>query len=311
MRPSVAEIRTRTYKARDAWWTVLLVDPVAVHLVRLIAPYRWITPNLITTTAFLFGLGAAACFATLTPAGLAAGALLFHVSFILDCIDGKIARLNGTGSMFGSWLDYVFDRLRVLACSLVLFIAAYALTDNLIFLAAGFAVNFMDMFRYLNALQVYRVNTETREKLAAAREKAGIVVEADPDNPDEAAVNLGDRSMLVLGGGENSKAISAFMRFRTGLRRGRIRPHLVSGIEFQMFVFIVGPLVAAATGTPYALIWVTAAATALVLAFELAIIYMLYRSTKGAARQIKQLTTQAEAHIPAPRSGEPASVLSH
>src|SRR3712207_8819073 len=41
------------------------------------------------------------------------GALLFHLSFVLDCMDGKIARLNGTGSPFGSWLDYVFDRLRV------------------------------------------------------------------------------------------------------------------------------------------------------------------------------------------------------
>ncbi len=311
MRPSVAEIRTRTYKARDAWWTVLLVDPVAVHLVRLIAPYRWITPNKITTTAFLFGCGAAYGFSTLTATGLLVGALLFHISFILDCIDGKIARLNGTGSMFGSWLDYVFDRLRVLACSLALFIAAYALTDNLWFLAAGFAVNFMDMFRYLNALQVYRVNTETREKLQAAREAAGIVTVVDPDNPDEAAANAGDRSMLVLGGGEQNKAISSFMRFRTWLRNGRIRPHLVSGIEYQMFVFIVGPIVAALAGTVDALIWVTAASTGLVLLFELAIIYMLYRSTKGAGRQIKALQAQAEARIPAPRSGEPATVSAH
>jgi phosphatidylglycerophosphate synthase len=27
-----------------------------------------------------------------------AGAVLFHLSFVIDCMDGKIARLNGTGS---------------------------------------------------------------------------------------------------------------------------------------------------------------------------------------------------------------------
>ena len=47
-RLSLDEIRDRTYKDRDAWWTVWLVDPLAARLVRLVAPYRWITPNLLT-----------------------------------------------------------------------------------------------------------------------------------------------------------------------------------------------------------------------------------------------------------------------
>ena len=60
-RLSLGEIRTRTYKDRDAWWTVWLVDPLASRLVWLVAPYRWITPNRLTIAAFLFGVGAAAC----------------------------------------------------------------------------------------------------------------------------------------------------------------------------------------------------------------------------------------------------------
>ncbi|MFL5286419.1 MAG: hypothetical protein ACJ8AW_36945, partial [Rhodopila sp.] len=31
---TLQEIRERTYKPRDAWWTVLLVDPLAARLVR-------------------------------------------------------------------------------------------------------------------------------------------------------------------------------------------------------------------------------------------------------------------------------------
>src|SRR3954447_20267970 len=61
-RSSLQDIREQTYKVRDAWWTVLLVDPLAVRLVRLVAPYRWITPNLLTVLAMLLGVGSAACF---------------------------------------------------------------------------------------------------------------------------------------------------------------------------------------------------------------------------------------------------------
>ena len=101
-RLTLQEIRDRTYKDRDAWWTVWLVDPVASRLVRLVAPYRWITPNRLTMTAFVFGLAAAACFAQQDRAWLVAGAVLYHLSFVIDCMDGKIARLNGTGSISAS-----------------------------------------------------------------------------------------------------------------------------------------------------------------------------------------------------------------
>ena len=80
------DIRDRTYKSRDAWWTVILVDPLAVRLVRLVAPYRWITPNLLSGLAFVMGLGAAWCFAQADRWWLVAGALLFHLSFVVDCM---------------------------------------------------------------------------------------------------------------------------------------------------------------------------------------------------------------------------------
>ncbi|MGW0537187.1 CDP-alcohol phosphatidyltransferase family protein, partial [Streptomyces sp. NPDC003032] len=61
--PPLAEVRRITQKKRDAWWTVLLVDPVATPLVRFTAMRTRITPNQITWGAFLLGLGSAACFA--------------------------------------------------------------------------------------------------------------------------------------------------------------------------------------------------------------------------------------------------------
>src|SRR5690606_27356459 len=95
---TLQEIRERTYKVRDAWWTVWLVDPIASRLVWLVSPVRWLTPNVLTFIAFLLGVGSAACFAQGDRAWLVAGALLFHLSFVFDCMDGKIARLKGNGS---------------------------------------------------------------------------------------------------------------------------------------------------------------------------------------------------------------------
>ncbi|MFS2294977.1 MAG: CDP-alcohol phosphatidyltransferase family protein, partial [Actinomadura sp.] len=51
------DVRQRTYKARDAWWTVLLVDPLASRLVKFTANRTRITPNQLTVGALILGLG--------------------------------------------------------------------------------------------------------------------------------------------------------------------------------------------------------------------------------------------------------------
>jgi phosphatidylglycerophosphate synthase len=98
---TLLDVRSRTYKARDAWWTVFLVDPLAGRLVVTTANRTSVTPNQITWGAFVLGLGSAWCFLRAEWPWLIAGAVLYHVSFVLDCMDGKIARLKGTGTVLG------------------------------------------------------------------------------------------------------------------------------------------------------------------------------------------------------------------
>jgi phosphatidylglycerophosphate synthase len=256
---TLQEIRERTYKPRDAWWTVLLVDPLASRLVRIVAPHRRITPNMLTTVATILGLAAAACFAQQTRWWLVAGALLFHVSFVVDCMDGKIARLNGTGSLFGAWFDFVFDRLRVFACALTLFGGQYLGTDRDIYLWLLAVVIFLDLFRYLNGSQMTKVRTEMRERLADAR---GLPDASEtPEIPAEAPTSLK-------------------RRVADALRDNRIRTHLFSGIEYEMTVFIIAPL----TGW---LIPVTVVAGSLLLVFEAWLIYKFYRHTQAFPSQLE------------------------
>ena len=272
-RVALVEIRSRTYKARDAWWTVALVDPLASRLVRLVSPWRRVTPNRLTVGAFLVGVAAAACFWQQSYPWLVAGAVLFHLSFVIDCMDGKIARLNGTGSVFGAWLDYVFDRLRVVVCTIGLFGGQYARTGHLAYLWVAGLVIFLDLFRYLNALEMKQIKATMRERLAV--ETGAAVAEETDEEQTVGAARAEAIDVYADFRGRHGRAV----RIRNLLVRHRIRAHLVSGIEFQMGVFVVAPLTTA-------LVVVPVVSGVLLAGFELLLIYKLYAATRSFERHV-------------------------
>jgi phosphatidylglycerophosphate synthase len=297
-RPSLAELRAATYKRPDAWWTVLLVDPLAVRLLRSMVRVRWITPNRITVSAFVLSLGAAGCYLAGTRAWLVLGAALYYVGFLLDCVDGKLARWQGSGTLFGAWLDYIFDRLRVLVCTLALMGGQYLRTGQGVYLALGVVVVFLDMFRYLDSLHMEKVKAQMSENLRRAT--------ADVSVGDAAA---GEASAADGRPGDAVNAswrrrFSAVVRFRAWTERHRIRPHLMSGVEFQMFVLVLAPLAGAVftgTGGAGGVLAVTVAACAVMLAFELSMVYKFWLSTRDYRRAMA-----AGPAVPGPTSEERA-----
>lgn len=68
-------------------------------------------PNDVTLMSLAAGLLSAWSMSLGSRAAMLAGALLLHLSFILDNCDGQIARLKNMQSRFGMWLDYVCDLL--------------------------------------------------------------------------------------------------------------------------------------------------------------------------------------------------------
>ncbi|MFI0486311.1 CDP-alcohol phosphatidyltransferase family protein [Actinomadura sp. 9N215] len=304
------DVRQRTYKARDAWWTVLLVDPLASRLVKLTANRTRVTPNQLTVGALVLGLAAGACFAVASWPWLLAGALLYHLSFTLDCMDGKIARLKGTGSVFGAWLDYIFDRVRVLVCAIALMAGQYQATGEAAYIWTALAVVFLDMLRYMDALEIYKVRAQMRDTLTAARAEAhtlevaaqradGHVDEdlrsAEGAFADDPEADMEDR---VVGDDPANAALQSgfyqrfpwYIRVRNVLMAGRIRPHLFSGIEFQMGVFIVAPIAAAIVSG--AIIPVVAVSAAGLLTFELIVIYKFWLAARDYSRNLTKLNTK-------------------
>ncbi|MGA4838927.1 CDP-alcohol phosphatidyltransferase family protein [Streptomyces sp. G45] len=350
--PPLAEVRRVTQKKRDAWWTVLLVDPLATPLVRQTALRTRVTPNQITWGAFLLGLGSAVCFAFGDWRWLVLGAVIYHLSFVLDCMDGKVARLTGQGSVFGAWLDFVFDRIRVMVCAVALMGGQYERTGDVVYVWLALVVVGLDTLRYINSLEIFKVRHTMRKQIKARmraarraenqaelafmedllrenpeadveRDLARAVAEAPGDDagpgggtqpggdagrggdtaeaPD-GAEGLGGRpggaGDAPAGGAGGAQAVTAarapqvvdlhqefrsrfpaYLRARSFLLRHRIRTHLVSGVEFQMGVFIIGPLFDVVVPA-------TIVSGALLLVFELAIVYKLLLSTRDFTRTI-------------------------
>ncbi|MGW0606403.1 CDP-alcohol phosphatidyltransferase family protein [Streptomyces sp. NPDC002644] len=322
---SLKAVQHLTCKKRDAWWTVFLVDPLATRLLLVLAKFRFVTPNGVTWAALVFGLASAGFFLAGDPLSLVIGAVIYHFSFVLDCVDGKLARLKGNGSLFGGWLDYVFDRVRVLCCALGLMGGQYLRTGEGVYLLAGLVVVFLDSLRYLDALQIYkmragmrgRIKKAVRARRAAAAAEQGLDADGRPvaasGDPESGVVFMEDLLRESESEGENDSNDEAearaeelragalaperqvidlhtefrskfpwYTRVRTALLERRVRPHLVSGIEFQMFVFIVGPLIGQ-------LLWTTAVAAVLMMAFELVIMYKFWLSTKDFNRVMAEL----------------------
>ncbi|MGW3513030.1 CDP-alcohol phosphatidyltransferase family protein [Streptomyces sp. NPDC000994] len=289
--PSLPEVRRLTEKRRDAWWTVLLVDPVATPLVRLTAKWTRVTPNQITWAALVLGIGAAACFAQGDWQWLVAGAVIYHVSFILDCMDGKLARLTGNGSAFGAWLDYIFDRVRVLICAIALMGGQFQKTDDVTYIWLALTVVFLDMLRYINALEIYKVRLNMRQKL---KERTDEMLFGEPVTGGEAPAD-GAQSASKPPTEEEEEAtaqvapailpavnphrtfitrLPGYVPLRDFLVSHRIRIHLFSGIEFQMTIFIIAPLL-------NSFVWPTITAGALLLIFEVLIVYRLVLAARN------------------------------
>ncbi|RJL30512.1 CDP-alcohol phosphatidyltransferase family protein [Bailinhaonella thermotolerans] len=98
-------------KGDDGWFTTYFVSSWSKYVV-LLAARLGLTPNAVTGISVGLAVLAAVWFGAGTRAGLIAGAVLVYLSFVLDCVDGQLARYTRRFSPMGAWLDATFDRVK-------------------------------------------------------------------------------------------------------------------------------------------------------------------------------------------------------
>jgi phosphatidylglycerophosphate synthase len=115
MPSEIAAIYRASKKKKDInWFTEHIARPPAAVVVYLLRGTR-ITPNQVTFLSALIAAGACAMFMFLPGhAWLIAAALVFELSFVLDCADGQLARLRKMASPLGHLLDFLMDELKAM-----------------------------------------------------------------------------------------------------------------------------------------------------------------------------------------------------
>jgi phosphatidylglycerophosphate synthase len=121
-----------------SWWASYGVLPLANRLVVLVCNYTELTPNQVTTVSSIFRVLSALCFAIGSRWSLVAGALCYYLAYVIDCVDGPVARLKGKTSVFGRYFDHLSDLIGD-----ILILAALAYGQGLLLTPLVLAMLFM------------------------------------------------------------------------------------------------------------------------------------------------------------------------
>ena len=108
----IADSYRRTKKPKDILWNALVARPLAAVLLVPLAGTR-VTPNQVTFASLAVFVAAAALLVGLPGyGGLLIAVAVLELSYVLDCVDGQLARLRAASSPVGAHLDFLMDELK-------------------------------------------------------------------------------------------------------------------------------------------------------------------------------------------------------
>jgi phosphatidylglycerophosphate synthase len=121
--------RIRNWQSSE-FYARLVMRPLAIVVMLVVADWRWLTPNLVTTLGNAAKLLGAALIAIDHREHAVAAALAIQVGLLLDHLDGTIARYRDCGTMLGAFYDKVSDAVTWLAITGAIGWAAYLDTGD-------------------------------------------------------------------------------------------------------------------------------------------------------------------------------------
>lgn len=135
MSESLKDIRGRLSAAQKpphgvAAWSRFINRPLGRHIAA-IAFRAGLSPNQVSivSAALTFSGIALICLSELNPVtSVLVGALLV-AGYAVDSADGQVARLTGTSSVLGEWLDHTFDCLKTASVHLAVVVHMYRFVD--------------------------------------------------------------------------------------------------------------------------------------------------------------------------------------
>ncbi|WNM42936.1 DUF5941 domain-containing protein [Micromonospora halotolerans] len=105
-----AELRL-SVKERDDFFSTFFVSTWSPHVAKAAARIG-LGPSGVTMISVAFAVAAAVLFGVGGRPALVAGGILLYLGFVLDCVDGQLARYTRHFSAWGGWLDTMADRAK-------------------------------------------------------------------------------------------------------------------------------------------------------------------------------------------------------
>jgi len=210
MKITYAEVKQRAPKGRDTWFRVLITNPIAIPLVYLIAKHTKMDSKGLTYIGLGSGVAAAAAFSI---GAFQAGIVFYYTRFLLDAMDGKLARVIQEDDTYRGALDFLGDG--IVDVLVVIGLAMHGDKTLLILFIIWMSISFLiHRFTSLSYRLMQQSNIKSKEFVSPEMEK-------------------------IYG---NSRIIALYYKLTRKTEKWGINP-IPSAAESSVLIFIVGPLV--------------------------------------------------------------------
>jgi phosphatidylglycerophosphate synthase len=180
--------RIRNFQSED-WYPALFIRPISIAIMLVIADWRFLTPNRLTTVANVCKLASSwFVYDGETTAEIVAAVVLLQFGLIFDHLDGTMARYRRTFTKMGSFYDKVSDLITWFIISAATGWQAYELTGDAYFivlsLSSAFALGSMGYMKWLVTAESERLRwVEARQDPteAIARRTAPVQIAPPPE----------------------------------------------------------------------------------------------------------------------------------
>lgn len=123
----------------DEWWSSFVTSPIAILLNYFIVDCKKVTPNKITLLSFIVALVSAVFIVMGGTTNFVVAAVLIHLSHVLDCMDGQMARYRNTPSLAGCFFDKLTDQIQVALWFAAVGYAAFIQSQSVLSIFLAFA----------------------------------------------------------------------------------------------------------------------------------------------------------------------------
>jgi hypothetical protein len=159
----------------DEWWSSFVTSPLAIVFNYFVVDITWLTPNLITLFSFIVALISVVFILIGGFTNFIIAAVLIHLSHILDCMDGQMARYRRVSSKAGCYLDKVTDQIQVTLWFGAMGYAAYIQSQNVLPVFLAFiGVAFYNLRGYSKYVTFHTEISDPKEYLKKLSKKVSL-----------------------------------------------------------------------------------------------------------------------------------------